>query len=165
MTKLTCISWNIRGINPPIKRKKILTYLKKQKVDIASHLTDNEILKLWRDWVGNVFYSSFSTKARGVALLINKNLNLNLNSVENDKSGRFLLVNCEINRNKIALGNIYRPNYDDPLFFNNLIMKEGQYIVGGDFKMVLNPLLDLYKTEQDMDNIGEKRFMDGKNPS
>jgi len=150
MGKLTCISWNIRGINSPIKRKKMLTYLKRQKVDIAfiqeSHLTDSEHLKLCRDWVGNVFYSSFSSKARGVALLINKHLNFKLNSVEKDQNGRFLLVDCEINRNKMSLVNIYGPNYDDPLFFNNLIMKlatiGGQCVVGGDFNLVLNPLLD-----------------------
>lgn len=42
--------------------------------------------------------------------------------------------------------NIYGPNYNDPLFFNNLIMKlatiGGQCVVGGDFNLVLNPLLD-----------------------
>uniref|UniRef100_A0A3B4T4G4 Reverse transcriptase domain-containing protein n=1 Tax=Seriola dumerili TaxID=41447 RepID=A0A3B4T4G4_SERDU len=129
MGQLTCISWNIRGVNSPIKRKKMLTYLKRQKVDIAfiqeSHLTDTEHLKLRRDWVGNVFYSSYSSKARGVALLINKHLNFKLNSVEKDKNGRFLLVD---------------------LFFNNLIMKlatiGGQCVVGGDFNLVLNPHLD-----------------------
>jgi len=150
MGKLTCISWNIRGVNSPIKRKKMLTYLKRQNVDIAfiqeSHLTDTEHLKLRRDWVGNVFYSSYSSKARGVALLINKHLNFKLNSVEKDKNGRFLLVDCEINRSKISLVNIYGPNYDDPLFFNNLTMKlatiGGQCVVGGDFNLVLNPLLD-----------------------
>uniref|UniRef100_A0A8C1P1U4 exodeoxyribonuclease III n=1 Tax=Cyprinus carpio TaxID=7962 RepID=A0A8C1P1U4_CYPCA len=121
--------------------------VRRQKVDIAfiqeSHLTDSEHSKLRRDWVGNVFYSS---KARGVALLINKHLNFKLNSVEKDKNGRFLFVDCEINRNKISLVNIYGPNYDDPLFFNNLIMKlatvGGQCVVGGDFNLVLNPLLD-----------------------
>lgn len=95
--------------------------------------------------MGNVFFSSYSSKA-GVALLINKHLNFKLNSVEKDKNGRFLLVDCEINRNKISLVNIYGPNYDDPLFFNNLIMKlatiGGQCVVGGDFNLVLNPLLD-----------------------
>lgn len=57
----------------------MLTYLKRQNVDIAliqeSHLTDAEHLKLHRDWVGNVIYSSYSSKARGVALLMNKHLN------------------------------------------------------------------------------------------
>lgn len=64
----------------------MFTYLKRQNVDIAfiqeSHLTDSEHLKLRRDWVGNVFYSSYSSKARGVAFLINKHLNFKLNSVE-----------------------------------------------------------------------------------
>lgn len=104
--------------------------------------TDAEHLKLHRDWVGNVFFLSYSSKAWGVTLLINTHLNFKLNSVKKDKNGRFLLVGWEINRNKISLVN----NYDDPLFFNNLIMKlvtvEGQCVVGGDFNLVLNPLLD-----------------------
>ena len=104
----------------------MLTYLKRKNVDIAfiqeSHLTDNEHLKLRRDWVGNVFYSSYSSKVRGVALLINKHLNFKLNSVEKDKNGRLLLVDWEINRNMISLVNTYGPNYD--------------------FNLVLNPLLD-----------------------
>lgn len=48
--------------------------------------------------------------------------------------------------NRVTLVNIYGPNYDDPIFFNNLIMKlatiEGQCIVGGDFNLVLNRLID-----------------------
>lgn len=48
--------------------------------------------------------------------------------------------------NRVTLVNIYGPNYDDPIFFNNLIMKlatiEGLCIVGGDFNLVLNPLID-----------------------
>ena len=70
-------------------------------------------------------------QASGVTLLIDKHLNFKLNSLEKDK---------------ISLVNIYGPIYDDPLFFNNLIMKlatiEGQCVVGGDFNLVVNPLLD-----------------------
>ena len=76
---------------------------------------------------------------------MNKNLNFKFNSIEKDKNGRFLLVDCVLNMNRISLVNIYGSNYDDPIFFNNLIMKlaaiEGQCIVGGDFNLVLNPLL------------------------
>lgn len=69
-----------------LKGKKKLTYLKRHNVDIAfiqeSHLTDSEHLKLRRDWVGTVLCSFFSSKARGVVLLINKKVNFKLNSVE-----------------------------------------------------------------------------------
>uniref|UniRef100_A0A3B3I0L2 Endonuclease/exonuclease/phosphatase domain-containing protein n=1 Tax=Oryzias latipes TaxID=8090 RepID=A0A3B3I0L2_ORYLA len=50
------------GINHVIKRRKTLTLLKKEKVQIAllqeTHLTDHEHSKLRRDWVG-AFYSKF----------------------------------------------------------------------------------------------------------
>lgn len=76
--RLNCISINLRGINSPIKRKKVLTYLKRQSADIAfiqeTHLPDLEHIKIRRDWVGHIFYSSFLSKVRGVALLINKNM-------------------------------------------------------------------------------------------
>lgn len=68
----------------------MFTYLKRQNVDIAfiqeSHLTDSEHLKLRRDWVGIVFYSSYSSKTRDVALLISKHPNFELNSVEKYKN-------------------------------------------------------------------------------
>lgn len=147
---LNCISLNVRGINSPIKRKKVITYLKRQSADIAfiqeTHLTDLEHMKLRRDWVGHVFYSSFSSKARGVALLVNKNLRFKLNSIETDKCGRLVLIDCVINLNKFTLVSLYGPNIDDPTFFNNLTMKlaiiEGQCILGGDFNLVLNPSMD-----------------------
>uniref|UniRef100_A0A3B5KZT9 exodeoxyribonuclease III n=1 Tax=Xiphophorus couchianus TaxID=32473 RepID=A0A3B5KZT9_9TELE len=137
---LNCISLNVRGINNPIKRKKVLTYFKKQSTDIAfiqeTHLTDIEHLKLRRDWVGHVFYSSFSSKARGVALLINKNLTFRLNYMENDGFGRFILVDCVINTNRVILVSLYGPNLDNPEFFNDLILKlaaiEAPCILGDD---------------------------------
>ena len=75
---LKFISLNVRGIDSPIKRKKILTYLKGHSIDVAfiqeTHLSDAEHTKLKRDWVGHVYYSSFTTKARGVAILIHKKI-------------------------------------------------------------------------------------------
>lgn len=51
--KLNCISWNVKGINTPMKRKKIITYLKRLSTSIAfiqeMHLTDVEHLKFKRD--------------------------------------------------------------------------------------------------------------------
>lgn len=48
--KLRLCTWNVRGVHNPIKRRKILTFLKKEHIDIAllqeTHLDDAEHLKL-----------------------------------------------------------------------------------------------------------------------
>lgn len=67
-------TWNVKGLGHPIKRKRVLTFLKKEKVNIAflqeTHLSDIEHQKLKRDWVGQVFFSSYTTQKRGTAILI-----------------------------------------------------------------------------------------------
>ena len=49
------VSFNVNGLNGPVKRKRVLTYLKKLKIDIAfiqeTHLTPLEHRKLKRDWI------------------------------------------------------------------------------------------------------------------
>lgn len=71
------LSFNVNGLNGPIKRKKVLMYLKKLKIDIAfiqeTHLTPLERRKLKRNWIRHVVASSFNSNARGVAVLINEN--------------------------------------------------------------------------------------------
>lgn len=60
-TDLKIASWNLKGLNNVIKKKKILIYLKSSKVDIAfvqeTHLNMKESLKLRFSWVGKVFSS------------------------------------------------------------------------------------------------------------
>ena len=74
---LKIVSWNIAGCKHVIKRKKILTYLKQKKADIAlvqeTHLNEEESAKLKRDWVGQVYFSTFSDRKRGVMILVKKN--------------------------------------------------------------------------------------------
>lgn len=66
------------GIHNPIKREKILSFLKKENVHVAllheTHMTPQEHLKLKRDWVGHMFSSSFTSKSHEVAILIHKHL-------------------------------------------------------------------------------------------
>lgn len=61
MNKLNPVSYNVYGLNHPIKRKKILSQLKKLQCLIAllkeTHLTDIEHRKLKREWVDQVFMS------------------------------------------------------------------------------------------------------------
>jgi len=117
----------------------MLRYLNRQSIDVSfiqeTPLSDAEHIKLRRDWVGHVYHSLFNTKARGVAILINKKFNLKLTSIEKDSNGRFVLVKGELNSISVTLVNIYGPNHDDPAFFNDLVLKlataEGHCLVGG----------------------------------
>ena len=90
--KLT--TWNVQGFGRVIKRKKILAYLKTQKSDIAllqeTRLSDIEHLKLKRDWVGKIYFSSHSQNKKRATILINKNLPFILEHKEKDSERRFI---------------------------------------------------------------------------
>lgn len=119
---VTCISWNIIESGNPVKRGKVLTYLKHNKTDIAflqeTHFVKEEPLKLKRSWVGYVVHSSFSTKRNGVIILVNKSLSFFLLKEVRDDEGRMICVQALINGTKMTLCNIYAPNKEDPNFFH-----------------------------------------------
>lgn len=52
-----------------------------------SHLTDAEHCKLGKQWQGQIYYFSFTSQARGVAILLRKGLLFYLKHVEKDKEG------------------------------------------------------------------------------
>lgn len=79
MESLTCVSYNMKGIGSPVKRKKILNQLKTFKCGVALlkeiHLSDKEHLKLKREWVDLVFSTFYGKgRKRGVAILISKSV-------------------------------------------------------------------------------------------
>lgn len=147
--KLT--TWNVQGLGHVIKMKKILTYLKKQKSDIAllqeTRLSDTEHLKLKRDWVGKIYFSSHSQNKKGTAILINKNLPFILEHEEKDSEGRFILITGSILEQHITILNIYAPNNDSPQFMSQMILMfnhhcNGLGFLAGDFNCRMNASLD-----------------------
>ena len=50
------VSWNVKGLNHPVKRKKIFTHLKQLKTDIiflqGTHVRSSEYSKLMACWAG-----------------------------------------------------------------------------------------------------------------
>lgn len=95
MNRLNLVSYNVHGLNHPIKRRKILSQLKKLQCSIAllqeTHLVEDEYKKLKRDWVNQVFHASYGKK-RGVAILINKSLPFSEEKVIKDNRGRYVMV-------------------------------------------------------------------------
>lgn len=77
--KLRICTWNIKGVHNNVKRRKILAFLNRDHIDIAllqeTHLNDEEHLKLCQYGYAKVFFSSFTSRSRGVAILVKKTYN------------------------------------------------------------------------------------------
>lgn len=130
LNPLKYVTFNVKGLNSPIKRKRVYTYLKKLKADIVflqeTHLTASEHKKLKREWVGQVFASSFNSKARGTAILISRHIPFCVNNTISDPSGRFVLVQGHMHLESWTLLNIYAPNFDDHMFTQNVFLQVAQ---------------------------------------
>uniref|UniRef100_A0A3B3BIE4 Endonuclease/exonuclease/phosphatase domain-containing protein n=1 Tax=Oryzias melastigma TaxID=30732 RepID=A0A3B3BIE4_ORYME len=126
--------------------------LKRERCQVAmlqeTHLSDIGHVKLRRNWVGQVFYSSFNSKSRGVAILFHRSLPFTLEKVVKDSEGRYVLLSGCLYGEQVVLGCIYAPNVYEPSFLPQLISDltsfSSQYIVlGGDFNCVLDSTVDM----------------------
>lgn len=146
------ISWNIKGIQHPIKRNRVFARLKTLGSDIM-YLRNNEYDKLKKNWIGQVFHSDYGDRSRGAAILIRRGLPFTPVNIIPDNKGRFIIVTGKLYGNLVALVNLYGPNWDNPQFFSSLIGKLSDpnshlLILGGDFNCTLQPALDKSNPKQ-----------------
>lgn len=144
------LSWNVKGVNGPVKRTKIFSHLKRFDTDIAflqeTHLRNRDHFRLRQSWVGNIFHSNFDSKSRGVAILVNKRVNFSIFKTILDKNGRFLIVVGTLYSYSVLLVNIYALNFDDPNFMDTLFsnlpcLDTHLLIIEGDLNCVMAPSL------------------------
>ena len=85
-------SWNVKGLNSPVKRNKVLNYLKHLNTSIAfiqeTHLRPADHLRIRKGWVGQLYHSGFQSKSRGVAILIHKSVTFSVSEVISDPNGQ-----------------------------------------------------------------------------
>lgn len=148
---ITFTSWNIRGMGNAIKRAKVFSHLKALSADIVylqeTHINPVKEKLLRCSWVNQVFQSTFSSKARGVAILIRKTVPFRHVSTLRDPNGRYVLVTGYIYSIHVTLLNVYAPNFDDPAFFRKIFgllsnSSDTHIIIGGDLNCVLDKFLD-----------------------
>lgn len=108
------ISWNVKGLNGPVKRTKVFTHLKQLKPDILllqeTHLRVEDHNRLRRNWISQIFHSKFTSRSRGVAILVAKSTQFTPSSVISDPNGRFLIVSGSLFQKPVVLVNVYAPN-------------------------------------------------------
>ena len=111
-----------------------------------------ESVALWeREWGGKISFSHGESNSRGVAILIQNNIDIDIIDTKSDKNGRYILVHCKINAKSLILLNIYCPTKDKPneqMAFLDEVNKllsnynEDEIIVGGDLNTYLDENLD-----------------------
>lgn len=145
------ISWNVRGLNGPVKRAKVYQHLKLLSADIVflqeTHLKINDHTRLRRPWVGQVFHSVLDSKTRGAAILILKKIQFIPESIVPDCNGRFTMVSGRLFHFPVILVCVYAPNFDDSQFMATLLsslpnMDTHYLILGGDLNCVMDTQLD-----------------------
>lgn len=151
MAAIRFISWNVKGLNGPVKRARIFNHLKYLKCDVAflqeTHLLVKDQVRLKKGWVGNVFHSNLNSKTCGTAILVHKKIQFIAKTVISDPQGRYVIVPGLLYNKPVVLVNIYAPNWDDDKFIGKIIslipdLNSQQLIFGGDLNCVMNPALD-----------------------
>lgn len=93
-TKFT--NWNTKGLNHPVKCRKVFSYLLKLQTDIAflteTHMLSRDHTRLERGDFNQIFHSKFNAKCRGTAILIHRDVQFVQTHTIPDKDGRFIIV-------------------------------------------------------------------------
>ena len=75
------------------------------------------------EWGGKAEFASFTSQARGVAVLFKKDFAIEIieDSIYRDGSGNFVVLNAKYESFTITLACIYGPNSDEPKFYERIV--------------------------------------------
>ena len=148
-------TFNCRGLGNRSKLRLVLHWLQKKHNGVIflqeTHTTyANE--SYWKSmWKGQIEFCHGLSSARGVAILIPNHLDIIINEVIKDNTGRFLLLKASFENQPLILANVYVPTKDQQnlqLEFLRFIserlneFKDDNLILGGDFNIIFDPILD-----------------------
>ena len=141
------MSLNVNGLGSPVKRKRVMMKLKKEKKQVfflqETHMIREEHEKLKRFGYRNSYFSSFKGgRRRGVIILISNSVMFDMEKEIKDKEGRYIMVVGKLENEPVTLINVYAPPESDKTFFKELfniiaVEAKGLLIMGGDTNMVL----------------------------
>ena len=152
LASLKIASFNANGLGNNSKRKDVFDYLRKQDLDIVllqeTHFKSEQENFIRSNWGYECFISGNSSNQGGVAILFNNTFEFKLHSQYKSDNGNFIVLDLEILNKRLSLVNLYGPsNNDSPTFFESVFDKIKEFgnediIIGGDWNVYLNPLLD-----------------------
>lgn len=148
---------NSLGTNP--KRSKVLNFMRKKNPDFLI-VTDSRICPtienvVREEWGGKCIFNSFSSQARGVAILLKKGNLAKILDEFRDDGGNIMAILIEYDEKKILLEGLYGPNIDSPDFYESQVFRKIEEwepsfsIFVGDWNVALNKNLDTKNYLQD----------------
>lgn len=146
MDGLHAITWNVNGLNSPIKRTRCLEYLHSKKVKLAiiqeTHLKSCDVHRFQNRRYKILSSSCAPNKTRGVLILAARSLQITVHHTYSDGHGRFTLVIITIGQARLLIASVYAPNSFDPDFLHTIYdkllgMPEYSLIIGGDFNCAM----------------------------
>ena len=107
------------------KRLDLWCKFKEMKADLVflqeTHLVEDDIEKLKREWNISIYLSGTTTNSKGVAILINNTFEYRVLNISRDLDGRYLQITLDVaNLYAITFVNVYGPNRDSPLWYKTL---------------------------------------------
>ena len=108
-------SFNARGLNNYIKRKKLFLWCTDNKIDIVllqeTYCTKGFSKIFNSSWKGIIYHSyAISSHSKGVAILFRQGLRIKISNVCSSDNGRKLLINTELNGIQFCVICLYAPN-------------------------------------------------------
>ena len=145
---------NCRGLADARKRLDVLERIKSDKTHIACiqdvHLKKRDRAKLRGEWGGNVYLSAKTSLAKGVAILIRRDLEYKVHNALCDEEGNYVMLDIAIEGlPRLTLVSLYGPNSDSPFYFKEIWEKISAFgnlevIVCGDWNTVRDYRQDTY---------------------
>ncbi|XP_058255028.1 uncharacterized protein LOC131359291 [Hemibagrus wyckioides] len=146
-SSLHFVSWNTNGIKK--KFQKLLMSLSNLHADVAfiqeTHVEiEDDILKDVEGW--RSYFTVYSSKSKGVAILIRDSVQFEYICHDEDYSGGYIVLFCNLYGELFTLVNVYNHKADKNVLgrLKEYLMEtaEGLLVVGGDFNTVLHPSFD-----------------------
>ena len=149
MAVFNIISLNVRGLGDTNKRRSIFDEYRKRCHILClqeTHVTE-KVEKLWEtEWGGKIVSSFGTSAARGVCILVKRDVQVTITNVHRDVDGRYLKCRVNTTEGHFTLVNLYGPNKDSANFFEEKFntCKEDcdRLIITGDFNTALEKEVD-----------------------
>ncbi len=85
MHTLNILSLNVNGLNSAVKRTRVLEYLHRKSISCAliqeTHLKQSDVARFQNKYYKLIAFSCAQNKTKGVLILVNRKLNLTLNTL------------------------------------------------------------------------------------